>query len=78
MYLIYTTEQDAWVRSEQEGISRGLSFHKHGKGTRYVSRPAETDSDEWALPVEGYTLTDGENAMAVDSYTPKPVPEDEI
>ena len=75
MYLIYTTEQDAWDRSETEGIERGLSYHKTGKGTRYATSPRLTNEDTYALNVEGYDLTDEEAATVVDSYTPKPVEE---
>ena len=75
MYLIYATEQDAWDRSETEGIERGLSYHKTGKGTRYVTSPRLTNEDTYALKVEGYDLTDEEAATVVDSYTPKPVEE---
>lgn len=73
-YLIYTTEQDAWNRSETEGIDRGLAYHVTGRGTRYVSSPRQTSSDEWALPVDSYSLTDDEAQAVVDSFTPKPVP----
>jgi hypothetical protein len=31
MYLLYPTEQDAWDRSEEEGIARGLAYHTQEK-----------------------------------------------
>ena len=56
MYLLFSTEQDAWDRSEEEGIAMGLSYHKTGKGSRYVTSPRETIDGLWALPVDGYEL----------------------
>jgi hypothetical protein len=78
MYIIYATEQDAWNRSEQEGIARGLSYHINGKGTRYVSEPEETSDGQWALDVETYELDEAEEATTVPTFEPKPVPEEEI
>ena len=72
MYLIFSTEQDAWNRSETEGIERGLAYHVKGKGTRYVTSPKLTDTDEYALDVSSFNLTDEEASATVDSYTPKP------
>ena len=72
MYLIYTTEQEAWVRSEQEGIARNHAFHVVGSGTRYVSSPKRTEDDEFALPVDGFSLTEEEQAAAVATFTPPP------
>ena len=72
MYLIYATEQDAWDRSETEGIERGLVYHIKGEGTRYVTSPKLTDTDEYALDVSSFNLTDEEASATVDSYTPKP------
>ena len=34
-YIIFNTEQEAELRSEQAGIAKGLSYHKTGKGSRY-------------------------------------------
>ena len=75
MYLIFATEQEAWDRSEQEGIARGLAYHKVGKGTRYVSSPKVTINDNYALPVSGYNLTEEEQEAVLEEYTPKPVEE---
>ena len=75
MYLIFATEQEAWERSEQEGIARGLAYHKTGKGTRYVSSPKLTLNDNYALPVSSYNLTEEEQTVVLDEYTPKPVEE---
>ena len=72
MYLIYTTEQDAWDRSETEGIERGLAYHVKREGTRYVTSPKLTDTNEYALDVSSFNLTEEEESATVDSYTPKP------
>ena len=69
MYLLFETEQEGIDRSEQEGIARGLAYHKVGKGSRYVTRPRPTSSDTWALPVDGYNLTEEEQDAVVDTVT---------
>ena len=71
MYLIYATEQDAWERSEQEGIAIGLAHHAEGKGSRYVTAPQETSDGQWALDVDSYQLDEIEEASLVDTFTPK-------
>ena len=73
MYLIFATEQQGIDRSEQEGIARGLAYHKVGKGSRYVTRPRLTSSDTWALPVSTYNLTEDEQAAVVETVSfPEP------
>ena len=62
MYLLFPTEEDAWSRSEQEGISLGLSFHTEGKGSRYVTAPEQTVDGLWALDVESFDLDESEQA----------------
>lgn len=71
MYLIYATEQDAWERSEQEGIAIGLAHHTEGRGSRYVTAPQETSDGQWALDVESYQLDEIEETSLVDTFTPK-------
>ena len=75
MYLLFSTEQDAWDRSEEEGIAMGLSYHKTGKGSRYVTSPRETTDGQWALLVDGYELDEVEEATTVPTFTPKPTDE---
>ena len=71
MYLLFSTEQDAWDRSEEEGIAMGLSYHKTGKGSRYVTSPRETIDGLWALPVDGYELdTIEQSTTTVDVIFP--------
>jgi hypothetical protein len=73
MYLLFPTEEDAWSRSEQEGISLGLSFHTEGKGSRYVTSPEQTIDGLWALDVEGYDLDESEQATTtVEVIFPEP------
>ena len=73
MYLLFETEQEGIDRSEQEGIARGLAYHKVGKGSRYVTRPHPTSSDTWALPVDSYNLTEEEQELVVETVSfPEP------
>jgi hypothetical protein len=50
MYLIYATEQDAWTRSETEGIERGLAYHVKGKGSSF-----NLTDEEASATVDSYT-----------------------
>ena len=77
-YLLYPTEQDAWDRSEEEGIAQGLAYHTKGQGSRFITAPIETAEGQWALPIEGYELDEVEAATTVPTFTPKPSPEGEI
>lgn len=69
MYLLYTTEEEAWNRSEQEGIALGLAYHKVGSGTRYVTSPKLTSNGGWALPVDTYKLTEEEQESVVETVS---------
>ena len=71
-YLIYTTEQAAWDRSAAEASSRGM-----GATTQFVSAPRKTKAGKWALPVEGYTLTEAEESKVVESVE-WPEPEGDV
>jgi len=76
MYLLFSTEQDAWDRSEEEGIAQGLAHHTKGQGSRYVSAPKETIDGLWALDVTGYDLNELEQSTVTpDVIFPQP-PED--
>ena len=75
MYLIYTTEQEGWDRSEQEGIRLGLSYHTEGVGSRWVSAPKLTSNNKWALNVEGFELSEEEQSNATSNVSfPTPAP----
>ena len=69
MYLLYPTEQDAWNRSEEEGIAQGLAYHTKGQGSRYVSSPKETIYGLWALDVTGYDLDELEESTVTLDVT---------
>tara|TARA_R100001440_G_scaffold62567_1_gene82612 strand:- start:120 stop:353 length:234 start_codon:yes stop_codon:yes gene_type:complete len=73
MYLLFPTEEDAWSRSEQEGISLGLSYHKGTGVSRYVTAPEQTVDGQWALDVEGYDLDESEESTTTEDVTfPEP------
>ena len=73
MYLLFSTGQDAWNRSEEEGIAQGLAHHTKGRGSRYVSAPKETIDGLWALDVTGYDLDELEESTVTPNVTfPQP------
>lgn len=76
MFLIYDTEDEAWNRSEQEGIRLNLSYHSTGKGSRFVTAPQLTADLKYALAVDLYTLSDEEAASTVETFTPAPTEEE--
>ena len=72
-YLLYPTEQDAWDRSEEEGIAMGLAYHTEGQCSRYVSSPKETIDGLWALDVTEYDLDEIEESTVTPDVTfPQP------
>jgi hypothetical protein len=75
-YLLYPTEQDAWDRSEEEGIAQGLAHHTQGRGSRYVSAPKETIDGLWALDVTGYDLDELEQSTVTPNVIFPQPPED--
>ncbi len=72
MYLIYTTEEAAIERADEEGKDNGFAYWTEGKGTRWLTKPVPTADGEWALDVSEYGLDDLEQASVVDSY---PIPD---
>ncbi len=72
MYLIYTTEEAAIERADEEGKDNGFAYWTEGKGTRWLTKPVPTADGEWALDVSEYGLDDLEEASVVDSY---PIPD---
>ncbi len=72
MYLIYTTEEAAIERADEEGKDNGFAYWTEGKGTRWLTKPVPTADGEWALDVSGYDLDEIEEASVVDSY---PIPD---
>ena len=76
MYLIYTTEEAACDRADEEGKYQGFSYWTEGKGTRWLTKPVPTADGKWALDVSEYELDDIEEASVEDTYLPVEVSED--
>ena len=76
MYLIYTTEQDACERADEEGKAIGYTYWTEGKGTRWLTKPVPTADGKWALDVFEYELDDLEEASVESSYLPVEVSEE--
>ena len=71
-YLIFTNEQDAYDRAEEQGKLDGLAYHKGDPdGTRYSGAILETGDNKYALLVEGFDLSDQEQSQVVDAYIEK-------
>ena len=56
MYLIYTTEEAACERADEEGKAIGYTYWTKGKGTRWLTKPVPTADGKWALDVFEYCL----------------------
>ena len=54
MYLIYTTEEAACERADEEGKAIGYTYWTEGKGTRWLTKPVPTADGKWALDVFEY------------------------
>jgi len=76
MYLIYTTEQDACERADEEGKAIGYTYWTEGKGTRWLTKPVPTADGKWALDVSEYELDDLEESSVESSYLPVEVSEE--
>tara|TARA_Y100000114_G_C11657896_1_gene277545 strand:+ start:195 stop:434 length:240 start_codon:yes stop_codon:yes gene_type:complete len=76
MYLIFTTQEDAIARADQEGQLRGYGYWTANEVTRWHTEPYRTAEENWALDVTEYTLTSEEQSQTVSSYN-YPSEEDE-
>ena len=76
MYLIYTTEEAACDRADEEGKYNNFAYWTEGKGTRWLTKPVPTADGKWALDVSEYELDDIEEASVEDTYLPVKVSED--
>ena len=76
MYLIYTTEEDACERADEEGKAIGYTYWTEGKGTRWLTKPVPTADGKWALDVSEYELDDLEESSVESSYLPVEVSEE--
>jgi hypothetical protein len=76
LYLIYETKEAAIDRADKEGKYLDFDYWRedNGKGTRWLTYPAETIDYKWALDVTEYELDSQEEADVVHSYTPLPQP----
>ena len=54
MYLIYTTEEAACERADEEGKYNNFAYWTEGKGTRWLTKPVPTADGKLALDVSEY------------------------
>ena len=78
MYLIYSTEEAACERADEEGKAIGYTYWTEGKGTRWLTKPVPTADGKWALDVSEYELDGLEESSVVDSYLIPDTIEDNI
>ena len=62
MYLIFATETAAWNRSAKEAKRLNM-----GATTQYATSPRKTKAGKYALPVDGYELTEYEQGKVVET-----------
>ena len=72
LYLIYTTDEDANARADQEGVLLKFAHWTQGNGTRWLTAPQPTAEGSYALDVTNYELSDAEKTETVSSYNPVP------
>ena len=78
MYLIYSNEEAALERADEEGKYHEFSYWTEGKGTRWLTKPVPTADGKWALDVSEYDLDGLEESSIVDSYLIPDTIEDNI
>ena len=76
MYLIYSNEEAACERADEEGKAIGYTYWTEGKGTRWLTKPVPTADGKWALDVSEYELDDLEESSVESSYLPVEVSEE--
>jgi hypothetical protein len=76
MYLIYSTEEAAFERADEEGKYNDFAYWTEGRGTRWLTKPVPTADGKWALDVSEYELDDLEEASVESSYLPVEVSEE--
>ena len=74
LYLIYTNEEDANARGDQQGKLINYDFWRedNGKGTRRPTGAVPPLEGNFALDVTNYELSDAEKTETVSSYNPVP------
>ena len=78
MYLIYTTEEAACERADEEGKGIAFAYWPEGRCTRWLTKPVPTADGKWALDVSEYDLDGLEESSVVDSYLIPDTIEDNI
>ena len=76
MYLLFSTEQDAIDRADEEGKYNNFAYWTEGRGTRWLTKPVPTADGKWALDVSEYELDGLEEASVEDTYLPVEVSEE--
>ena len=72
LYLIYTNEEEASARADQEGKLLNLAHWTQGRGSRTLTLPQPTLEGNWALDVTNYQLSETEETETVPSFNPAP------
>jgi|TARA_R100000455_G_C6271535_1_gene127806 hypothetical protein len=76
MYLIFSSEEAALERADEEGKANNFAYWTEGMGTRWLTNPVPTADGMWALDVSEYDLDESEQSTVVDTYSPIEVEED--
>lgn len=73
MYLIFSSEEAALERADEEGKANNFAYWTEGTGTRWVTKPVITVDGMWALDVSEYDLEELEQTTTVESVVfPEP------
>jgi len=78
MYLIYSNEEAALERADEEGKYNDFAYWTEGRGTRWLTKPVPTADGMWAFDVSEYELDGLEESSVVDSYLIPDTIEDNI
>ena len=73
MYLIFSSEEAALARADEEGKVNNFAYWTEGIGTRWLTNPVPTADGMWALDVSEYDLDELEQTTTVESVVfPEP------
>ena len=73
MYLIFSSEEAALERADEEGKANNFAYWTEGMGTRWLTNPVPTADGMWALDVSEYDLDELEQTTTVESVVfPEP------
>ncbi|QDP58041.1 MAG: hypothetical protein Unbinned4294contig1001_30 [Prokaryotic dsDNA virus sp.] len=74
MYLIFSSEEAALERADEEGKANNFAYWTEGLGTRWLTNPVLTADGMWALDVSEYDLDELEQTTTVESVVfPEPI-----